>query len=175
MAHNLYFLGLQIIDSLFNALNLFLICLFFSFSVEPYQSFKDFICSKVYAFFFNLFLQTLNMFFNFSIVFLHRLVKASHWLGHFLLKITKKSFNNSDHLAFCFSDPFLELLLLFDFDSLMFLHVTHVIIEILDIFFEKAIQVSNYFMNTMLREFYTFRTDHRFAKIYALQYGFWCK
>ena len=53
----------------------------------------------------------------------------------------------------------------------MLFHVTHVIIEIFNIFFEKAIQVSNNFMNTMLRELFTFRTDHRFAMIYALLYG----
>ncbi len=109
------------------------------------------------------------MFFDFCVALFRRLVKASHGFSDFLFKVTEKSFHNCKHLNFSLANLFFQLLLLFDFYSLMLFHVKQMIIELFDVFFEKTIQISNYFMDTTYRKRLTSRIDHRFFRIYVHQ------
>lgn len=152
-----------------------IIWFFFSFWMETNECFENLLCCKIQSFFLSLFFQTDDVFINFVVVFLHRFIKAKDGLVDFFFKISEKSLHNGNHLSFGFSYFLLQLLLFFDFYSLMFFHIDHLVAKLLYILFEKSIQVSHYFMNTILEKEFTFRTGHKFFRTYVHQCVFWCR
>lgn len=135
--------------------------------MESNQCFENLFSSKIQTLFFNLFFEADYVFIDFVVVFLHRFIEAKDGFVDLLFKISEKSLHNSNHLSFRFSYFLLELLLFFDFYPLMFFHIKHLVTKFLHILFEKSIQVSNYFMNTILEKEFTFRTVRKFFLTYA--------
>lgn len=172
MANDFNFLSFQEINSLFNTLHLLFISFFLPFGMESNQSFENFICCKVCTFFFYFKFEGCDMLLDFSVVFFVWIIEAHNRFVDFFFKITEKSFNNSDHLWFSFSNSFLKLLLLLYFYRLMFSYIFNLVVQTLYVFFEKSIKVTNNFMNAKNREILTSKIDRKFAMTYALQCGF---
>ena len=94
IADNFNFLGIKIVNSASDALNLLKISGFFISSMESNECFQNFISNKTYFLLFDFSFKFFNMTLNFSIVFFHRLVKTEDRFSNFFFEIREKSFNN---------------------------------------------------------------------------------
>ena len=175
LTDNFNFLSWEEVDCIFYWVDLLPITLILTFGVISNQSFQDFISSKIFYLFFNLFGQKNDMLLDFLIFFFHGLVIASDRFGYFFLEIRKKPLNDYKHLTFSFCYSFFEIYLFFFFHDLLLFHLFSAIFQFLGNWVKIFGQISNNFMNAKFEDNFTFQTNHMFFRLYASLCALWYK
>ncbi len=142
------FLSSEILYSVFQALNFFVIFFLLFFCMKTDENFENFIISKAQCFLCQFFFKLIYMFSYFLIVLFHRFIIANNGLTNFFLKISKKSLNNCKHFILCLKYFLFNSLLFLDSLSLLILYLFTTVTEFLYSFLEKGVNISNGFINT---------------------------
>jgi hypothetical protein len=119
LAHYIYLLGSQVVDSVLQSVYLLVIALFLFLSMEADQHLEDLLIAEPLALLSQFSLNLCDLLAHTIVVFLHGLVVAENGLADLLLKIREEAFDDGQHLGLGFLDAFPDSFLFLGSEDLL--------------------------------------------------------